>query len=116
MPKPEQRTLENTTWKMQIDDGGEGDSSSELKFGPITAPPGCIGGSGSMTDSEGTSTPFVWVEEPDEYKFMIQLQNQSSDYSTLTTYSGSYSIVEGGGWFTNFNINFSHNSFSMTRV
>lgn len=113
---PKQPTLANTTWKMQIDDGGEGDNSSELKFGPINAPPGRIGGSGSITDSQGTTTPFVWAEDPGKYKFMIQLQNQSPDYSTLTTYSGSYSIAVGQGWFTDFNINFSHNTFSMMRV
>ena len=106
-------TLAKTKWILVLDGVPSKDYSAQLAFGPSSAPPGCSGGQGTMVDQSG-QTPFVWVEDGNE--FMFQLQNQSPAYSTLTTYSGVQRVNAGNGWSSNFLVNFSKTAFSMTKV
>jgi hypothetical protein len=111
-------TLANTTWSLE-QDGMPSNITITLKFGPNQAPPSGSGGPGTMTiidpaNPPSYSTPFVWVETGDG-AFLLQLQNQSPSYTTLTTYTGTHANRAGSGWFSNFNVNFSKTKFSMVK-
>lgn len=111
-------TLANTTWNLEQDEMPS-NITITLKFGPNQAPPNGSGGPGTMTIIDPTNpppydTPFVWVETGDG-AFLLQLQNQSPSYTTLTTYTGTHANRAGSGWFSNFNVNFSKTKFSMVK-
>ena len=103
-------TLSKTTWTLQQDGGGA--YSATVVFGANDAPPGRSGGTGTYTDSSG-STPLVWVEQGSA--FMFQFQNQDPSYSTLTTYTGTHGEGAGSGWLSNFLVNFCNTGFSITK-
>ncbi len=110
-------TLANTTWTLETDEGPG--VTITLAFGPNAAPPGNSGGQGTMTVNDPSNPPpytcpFYWTETGDG-SFMLQLQNQDSGYSTLTTYAGTHANRAGSGWFTNFSVNFSDTKFSMMK-
>ncbi|MEQ9277989.1 MAG: hypothetical protein RLN83_00725 [Balneola sp.] len=106
--------LANTNWSLTITDNPD---TMTIKFGPSMGPPGTSGGMCTIEEdspSGNTSTPYVWVEQGNN--FMLQAQNQNPGYSSLTTYSGTLTNGTGEGWFTNFLINFSNLSFSIKKI
>jgi hypothetical protein len=93
------------TWTV-VDLTDSNTSTCVFNYDPETVPPGVFGGSGTMTASDNTVTPFTWILA--NGVMFWQLTNQSSEIETnTTTAAGSY---------CNFLINYSVTGFTATFV
>jgi len=102
------------TWTV-VDLTDSNTSTCVFNYDPETVPPGVFGGSGTMTASDNTVTPFTWILA--NGVMFWQLTNQSSEIETNTTYYCTpTSATTAAGSYCNFLINYSVTGFTATFV